>query len=217
LIAAVSKYETELVQQEQQTQPIQTAQQPSRRGGRVLSNLPAVEKEANNLQQLLPTAVVLREEAVRPERLRELAPGMRILHFACHAEANSANPLDSVLKFDAQGERQLTAAQIMAQWRLRADLVMLSACETGTGKVYRYEGVYGLARAFLHAGAKSVSATLWQVNDERTAELVEEFYKGYIAQKLPKDIALQQAQRRMLEKGYEPYHWSGFVLIGDCQ
>lgn len=217
LIAAVSKYEMEQARQAHQSQPIQIAQEPSRRGGRVLNNLPAVEKEANNLQQLLPTAIVLREEAVRPERLRELAPSVRILHFACHAEANSANPLDSVLKFDAQGERQLTAAQIMAQWRLRADLVMLSACETGTGKVYRYEGVYGLARAFLHAGAKSVSATLWQVNDESTAELVEEFYKGYIVQKLPKDIALQQAQRRMLEKGYEPYLWSGFVLIGYCQ
>ncbi|GIV05572.1 MAG: hypothetical protein KatS3mg016_1147 [Fimbriimonadales bacterium] len=217
LIAAVSNYEMERAEQEARTPSTQVVQELSRRGGGLLSNLPAVAKEVDSIQRLIPSANVIREEAVQPDRLRELAAGVRILHFACHAEANSANPLDSVLKFDAYNERQLTAAQIMTQWRLQADLVLLSACETGTGKVYRYEGVYGLARAFLHAGAKSVIATLWQVNDERTADLVTEFYKGYIAQKLPKDLALQQAQRRMLERGYEPYHWSGFVLIGDGQ
>lgn len=217
LIAAVSNYETDKVEQEERTQPIQIAQEPTRRSSRFLGNLLAVEKEANSIQRLLPNATVLREDAVHPDRLRELASRVRILHLACHAEANVANPLDSALKFDARNERQLTAAQIMAEWRLRADLVMLSACETGTGKVYRYEGVYGLARAFLYAGTKSVIATLWQVSDESTADLVEEFYKGYVAQKLPKDLALQQAQKRMLERGYEPYHWSSFVLIGDCQ
>ncbi len=217
LIAAVSQYETERADPEARTQPIQVAQEPSRRGGRLLSNLPAVAKEADNVQRLIPSAVVLRENAVHPDRLRELAANVRILHLACHAEANVANPLESVLKFDVRNERQITAAQIVTQWRLRADLVMLSACETGTGKVYRYEGVYGLARAFLHAGAKSVIATLWQVSDESTADLVTEFYKGYIVQKLPKDLALQQAQRRMLEQGYAPYHWSGFVLIGEAQ
>lgn len=217
LIAAVSNYEMERAEQEARTPSTQEVQELSRRGGGLLSNLPAIAKEADSVQRLIPSAKVIREEAVQPDRLRELAAGVRILHLACHAEANAANPLDSVLKFDTRNERQLTAAQITAQWRLRADLVMLSACETGIGKVYRYEGVYGLARAFMHAGTKSVIATLWQVNDESTAELVTEFYKGYIVQKLPKDIALQQAQRRMLAQGYAPYHWSGFVLLGDCQ
>ncbi len=227
LVAAVSKYETEPALSAQQTPdavpaapeqlpaPTQVAQQGTRGAG--LNNLPAAEKEALSIERLIPNTIVLREDEVQPERVREQARVRRILHFACHAEAKDENPLESVLKFDARGERWLTAAQIMAHWRLQADLVMLSACETARGKVYRYEGVYGLARAFLHAGAKSVGATLWQVEDESTAQLVEEFYKGYIVRKLPKDRALQQAQRRMLQQGYAPYYWSGFVLIGDCR
>ncbi len=227
LVAAVSKYETEPDQSAQQSPdavPAEPEQVPARtqvaqRGtrGAALNNLPAAEKEALSIERLIPNAIVLREDEVQPERVREQARVRRILHFACHAEAKDENPLESVLKFDARGERWLTAAQIMARWRLQADLVMLSACETARGKVYRYEGVYGLARAFLHAGAKSVGATLWQVEDESTAQLVEEFYKSYIVRKLPKDRALQQAQRHMLQQGYAPYYWSGFVLIGDCR
>ena len=218
LVAAVSKYQTELAPAafDAAARPPERVEVAVQRGA-ALNDLPAARKEAESIAALTPEATVLQEEDVRPEAVREQARTTRVLHFACHADAKSENPLESALKFDALGQRWLTAAQIMAHWRLQADLVMLSACETASGKVYRYEGVYGLARAFIHAGAKSVGATLWQVEDESTAELIQAFYRGYLLQKLPKDRALQQAQQHMLQQGYAPYYWSGFVLIGDCQ
>jgi CHAT domain-containing protein len=95
--------------------------------------------------------------------------------------------------------------------------VTLSACETGTGKAFRYEGVFGLARAFLSVGAKSVAATLWQVDDEKTAQLVSAFYTAYVNDKLPKDRALQKVQHAMARNNEPPYYWAGFILVGDCR
>ncbi|MCX7925698.1 MAG: CHAT domain-containing protein [Fimbriimonadales bacterium] len=219
LVAAVSEYGAMTTQSDSAPSTSARIDIARERGTRSapLTNLPAAAKEADALAKIIPNAQVLREYEVHPAAVQERARAVRVLHFACHAEADSANPLNSALKFGGQSERQLTAAQIMAQWRLQADMVMLSACETASGKVYRYEGVIGLARAFLHAGTKSVGATLWKVEDESTAQLVEDFYKGYILQKLPKDRALQQAQVQMLKRNRAPYYWSGFVLIGDCQ
>ncbi|MCX7992445.1 MAG: CHAT domain-containing protein [Fimbriimonadales bacterium] len=231
LVAAVSIYQAEQVQQ---SEPIQVAQSPGeqRRGGGILRNLPAAEKEANSLEQRLPNPTVLRNDQVEPHLVRTRASNARIVHLACHAEANAETPLDSVLKFDATGAKWVTAAEIMSQWQLQADLVMLSACETGAGKALRYEGVYGLARAFLYAGAKTVGATLWQVDDESTADIAVKFYEGYVGARLPKDRALQQAQREFLKLQRDaarrartnqqpdrslPYYWASFVIIGDCQ
>jgi CHAT domain-containing protein/Tfp pilus assembly protein PilF len=175
------------------------------------------QQEVANLERLFLGAIVLREEAVQPEVVREQARMARILHFACHAEADSGAPLNSRLQFGLDDDRQVTAAQILAHWRLRADLVMLSACETGTGKAYRYEGVLGLARAFLSVGAKTVGATLWQVDDEKTAELVSAFYAAYVKDRLPKDRALQKAQQAMARTNEPPYYWAGFIIVGDCR
>jgi CHAT domain-containing protein/Tfp pilus assembly protein PilF len=184
---------------------------------RALGNLAYVSQEVANLERLFLGASVLREEAVQPDVVRERARMARIVHFACHADADSDAPLNSRLLFGTDENRQLTAAQILAQWRLQADLVMLSACETGTGKAYRYEGVMGLARAFLSVGAKTVGATLWQVDDEKTAQLVSAFYTAYVNDKLPKDRALQKVQHAMARNNEPPYYWAGFILAGDCR
>ena len=184
---------------------------------RALGNLAYVSQEVANLERLFLGASVLREEAVQPDVVRERARMARIVHFACHADADSDAPLNSRLLFGTDENRQLTAAQILAQWRLQADLVMLSACETGTGKAYRYEGVMGLARAFLSVGAKTVGATLWQVDDEKTAQLVSAFYTAYVNDKLPKDRALQKVQHAMARNNEPPYYWAGFILVGDCR
>jgi CHAT domain-containing protein/Tfp pilus assembly protein PilF len=206
LIAAVSQYEADSLDHER------TATQR-----RAFGNLAYVSQEVANLERLFLGAIVLREEAVQPEVVREQARMARILHFACHAEADSGAPLNSRLQFGLDDDRQVTAAQILAHWRLRADLVMLSACETGTGKAYRYEGVLGLARAFLSVGAKTVGATLWQVDDEKTAELVSAFYAAYVKDRLPKDRALQKAQQAMARANEPPYYWAGFIIVGDCR
>ncbi len=207
LVAAVSRYTSSVEAREEVAD--------ARRAAR--SNLPYVEQEVRNIEQLFADAQVLFNEGAQPDLIREQARMARIVHFACHARADSAAPLNSMLELGVDPTRQVSAAQILTQWQLRADLVMLSACETAAGKVYRYEGVYGLARAFLAAGARSVGATLWQVNDAKTADLVSAFYTAYAVSRMPKDRALQAAQQKMIRDGSPPYFWAGFIIVGYCQ
>jgi len=139
------------------------------------------------------------------------------VHFACHARADNVDPLGSGLLLAPAGSDAglLTAADVVRGWRLRADVVMLSGCETAVGVLRPYEGLYGLARAFLFAGARSVGASLWQVNDVSTARLMEAFYRGY-ASGVPKAEALRRAQVELLRRQEysDPYYWSAFILIG---
>ena len=190
-----------------------------RRSGKALSNLPAVRQEVAQLQRLLGKqgVVVAQEDKATPARARQMAQNARVVHFACHARADNVDPLGSGLLLAPAGsdEGLLTAAEVVSRWRLRADVVMLSACETAIGVSRRYEGLYGLARAFLFAGARSVGASLWQVSDASTARLMGAFYREY-ARGVGKAEALRQAQLALLrDKRYaDPYYWSGFVLIG---
>jgi CHAT domain-containing protein len=160
---------------------------------------------------------VVQEENATPEKVSELAQAARVVHFACHARADGQDPLGSGLLLAPAGSDAgvLTAAEVVSQWRLRADLVMLSACETAVGVLHRYEGMYGLARAFLYAGARSVGASLWQVDDVSTAKLMNLFYQAYM-RGVGKAEALRRAQMSLLQsKEYaDPYYWSGFILMG---
>jgi CHAT domain-containing protein/tetratricopeptide (TPR) repeat protein len=97
--------------------------------------------------------------------------------------------------------------------KLNADLVVLSACETGKGVRSRGEGVSGLARAFLYAGSKGVVCSLWSVDDERTAELMADLYRG-LKGGWPTAEALRAAQLRMIAQGRAPFYWAPFVLMG---
>jgi len=114
-------------------------------------------------------------------------------------------------------EDGLWQAREIRQTRLNADLVVLSACETGTGRLAGEEGIMNLARAFLAAGAKSVVASLWAVEDRATATLMEYFYDHFAAGVQVRE-ALRQAQldfiRDFGEKA-QPYYWAGFEVIGD--
>ncbi|MCS7190385.1 MAG: CHAT domain-containing protein, partial [Fimbriimonadales bacterium] len=227
LIAAVSQY------QEDAAAPLAPPRQIAQRTGETrgtLENIPAVRLEAARLETLLKGATVLTEEAVTPEAVREQARTARLVHIACHARADSERPLDSALQLSNDEASWVRAGDIMTRWSLDADLVMLSACETLQGRVYRYEGIFGLARAFLFAGAKTVGASLWRVQDESTAELMVAFYENLL-QGRPKDQALREAQLRFVRGQKrtlqgdaaskslpaEPYHWAGFVIIGDCR
>jgi CHAT domain-containing protein/tetratricopeptide (TPR) repeat protein len=98
--------------------------------------------------------------------------------------------------------------------RLNADLVTLSACETGRGQVYDAEGVVGLARAFLYAGSRGVVCSLWSVDDTATAGLMADLYGGLTADR-PAATALREAKRRMIKDGQPPFFWAPFVLIGE--
>jgi CHAT domain-containing protein/tetratricopeptide (TPR) repeat protein len=212
-IAAVSQYRRQQVAQAPKTAQL------VRRSGRALGDLPAVKQEVAQVRRLLGkqgVAAVL-EAAATPERARQIAQRARVVHFACHARADNVDPLGSRLLLAPAGSDAglLTAAEVVSKWRLRADLVMLSACETAVGQVRRYEGMYGLARAFLFAGARSVGASLWRVDDVSTARLMGAFYRGY-ASGVPKAEALRRAQVALLRSkdDSDPYYWSCFVLMG---
>ena len=117
----------------------------------------------------------------------------RWLHFACHSQFNHASPLESWLETGA-GER-LTAAEVLRNWRLQADLVVLSACQTGLSRLLRGDEPMGLIRAFLAAGAKTVLAAQWRVEDLPTFLLMQRFYSALQAMARPDPaIALQTAQ-----------------------
>jgi CHAT domain-containing protein len=212
-IAAVSQY-----RQRQVAQAPKTAQLV-RRSGRALGDLPAVKQEVAQVRRLLGKqgVVAVLEAAATPERARQIAQRARVVHFACHARADDVDPLGSGLLLAPAGSDAglLTAADVVSRWRLRADVVMLSACETAVGQVRRYEGMYGLARAFLFAGSRSVGASLWRVDDVSTARLMGAFYRGY-ASGVPKAEALRRAQVALLRSkdDSDPYYWSCFVLMG---
>jgi CHAT domain-containing protein len=194
----------------------------TRRSGSALNDLPdlpLVKQETARLKQALNNlgVVAVQEGDATPARVRQIAQQARVVHFACHARADNVDPLGSGLLLAPAGSDAglLTAADVVSKWRLRADVVMLSACETAVGQVRRYEGMYGLARAFLFAGSRSVGASLWRVDDVSTAQLMGAFYRGYVAG-VGKAEALRRAQVELLrDKRYgDPYYWSCFVLMG---
>jgi CHAT domain-containing protein len=101
--------------------------------------------------------------------------------------------------------------------KLNAELVVLSACKTGLGKIIRGEGITGLSRAFLCAGTPTVLVSLWNVYDRSTADLMTSFYKNLETQGMNKAAALREARLEMIrsKKYSHPYYWAPFVLIGD--
>ncbi len=146
----------------------------------------------------------------------------RFLHFATHAVLDTERPERSgvvLSMFDDEGrpiDGMLRAHEIY-QLELSADLVVLSGCRTALGRRFRGEGVLGLPRAFLYAGASRVVVSLWDVSDEGAAELMRRFYQGVFAEQLRPAEALHRAQRSMLgeERWQAPAYWAAFVLQGD--
>jgi CHAT domain-containing protein len=141
----------------------------------------------------------------------------RIIHFATHGIVNERLPQYSglLLTADSSDDGLLQTEEIY-DLKLNADLVVLSACRTALGKNLRGEGVIGLTRSFLRAGASSVAATLWQVEDASTADLMIAFYTN-LKTSTNKAAALRQAKLVMIknERLAHPYYWASFVLIGE--
>ncbi|MFN8484503.1 MAG: CHAT domain-containing tetratricopeptide repeat protein [Anaerolineae bacterium] len=142
------------------------------------SALRHTEAEAEFIAQLTGGVAHVGADAKSPV-LAEAAPGARWLHFACHGQFRPEAPLESFLETGA-GER-LTALQVLQGWRLRADLVTLSACETGVSQILRGDEPMGLVRAFLYAGARAALVSLWPVEDLPTFLLMRRFYQSLSA------------------------------------
>jgi CHAT domain-containing protein len=161
-------------------------------------------------------------DASRETALRADLGEYRLLHFATHGLLNSRHPELSGLVLslvDPRGQPQdgFLRAQDVYNMRLGADLVVLSACRTALGAEIRGEGLQSLVRSFMYAGAPRVVASLWNVRDDATAELMKRFYTGMIRERLAPAAALRQAQLTMStdDRWSAPYYWAGFVLQGE--
>ena len=146
----------------------------------------------------------------------------RIVHFSTHGLLDSRHPELSGLVLslvDEAGRPQDGFLRLddIYTLRLNADMVVLSACQTGLGKEVKGEGLIGLVRGFMYAGAPRVMASMWEVDDAATAELMKHFYKGVLQEKLTPAAALRAAQIEMLKKSHwqSPYYWGAFVLQGE--
>jgi CHAT domain-containing protein/Tfp pilus assembly protein PilF len=181
--------------------------------------LPATRKEVESIAALYPgTSRAYLGPAATEARAKAEMPQARLLHFACHGLLDARFPLDSALALSPgeNGDNGLLQAwEVIERVRLDADLVTLSACETGLGRNIGGEGLIGLARAFQYAGARSVLASLWEVSDRSTALLMERFYGG-LKRGLSKDEALRAAQAEVRQQAAyaHPYHWAAFQLSG---
>jgi CHAT domain-containing protein len=146
-------------------------------------------------------------------------PGARIVHIAAHGLVRPAEPAASNIALcpDPEGSEDgyLHTLEILAM-PIDSRLVVLSACESARGRIGRGEGVVGLSRAFIAAGASSVVASQWAVPDESTSILMMEFYRQMVKKKKPAHEALNNARMALLEheKYSHPFYWSPFVLIG---
>jgi CHAT domain-containing protein len=146
----------------------------------------------------------------------------RYVHFATHGFLNSLHPELSGIAlsmFDERGNPQdgFLRAHEVFNLKLSAELVVLSACQTGLGKEVKGEGLVSLTRGFMYAGAPRVVVSLWSVNDLATAELMGRFYRGMLNDKLRPAAALRAAQVSLMkEKGWQsPFYWAAFTLQGE--
>jgi len=186
-----------------------------------LKPLPFAREEiAEAAKALGKNSVELDGVAASEAALKALALGdFRIIHIAAHGIGNEAEPDRAALLLAPGNDSEdgLWQSREIRQTRLNADLVVLSACDTGTGRLEGQEGIMNLARAFLIAGAKSVVASLWQVDDRSTATLMSFFYE-HLAAGLEVREALRQAQLDFINEfgdKAQPYYWAGFEVIGD--
>lgn len=211
-----------------------------------LAPLPYAREELEAVGKLYRgTATLFLGEGATEEAAKAVGTGPTLIHFACHGTVDARFPLDSYLtlstpprKGEGLDNGLLQAWEIFEQMRIDADLVTLSACDTGLGKETGGEGLVGLTRAFQYAGAQSVLASLWSVSDESTANLMVRVYSHLKAGK-SKDQALRLAQIEMIQSKAmdavqpqsrppshpssliprpdysHPFYWAGFILNGD--
>ena len=182
-------------------------------------------KEAQIIQALVPANSITQSFDFAASRAAATSSNLsqyKIIHFATHGLANSDYPeLSGIILslIDEKGNALNGFLRLtdIFNLKLAADLVVLSACQTGLGQNIQGEGMVGLTRGFMYAGAQRVVVSLWSVDDERTATLMESFYKGMLQKGLTPAAALRAAQLEMWkqEKWKSPYYWAAFTLQGE--
>ncbi|MBO1054488.1 MAG: CHAT domain-containing protein [Dolichospermum sp. DET73] len=184
-----------------------------------LTSLPGAEREAVKIAKLLNTQEITGSKATKIAIVQKMLKA-RIIHFATHGLVDDFKGfgVPGAIAFAASGKDNgfLTSGEIL-DLKLNAELIVLSACDTGRGRITG-DGVVGLSRSLMTAGIPSIVVSLWSVGDDSTSLLMTEFYKN-IQQKQDKATALRQAMlTTMKHKNYQsPYHWAAFTLIGEVE
>jgi len=188
-----------------------------------LTDLPGTREEVNTINQLfksknIPTEVLLNVKASETNFKSDNLRDYSLVHLATHGIVDENNPELSriFLQSDSEAEDGNLYSGEIYNLHLNANLVTLSACQTGLGKISKGEGVIGLSRALVYAGAKNIIVSFWSVADESTAVLMTDFYQ-LLLEKSSTDYSnkLQQAKLKMINSKYSaPYYWAPFILIG---
>ena len=178
-------------------------------------DLEYAQKEATEVAALRPQSKVFVRKEATEEALRKNCRDFRYLHFATHGQFNPDAPLKSALLLapDAKYSGTLTVDRLYSL-DLDADLVTLSACETGLAKIANGDDLVGLTRGFLYAGSRSIVASLWKVDDLATSQLMAHFYAEL--DRTNKREALRRAQLETKKKHDHPYYWAAFQLTGSA-
>lgn len=186
-----------------------------------LNNLMYAIPEIERISKLMNSKIVSGKEASKNKFL-EMASKFQYIHLATHGKVDDINSNFSFVAFsnlvDTLNESYKLFTNELNSLNLNSDMVVLSACETGIGQVYKGEGLISLSRGFLAAGTKSVVTTLWSINDRYTSQLVESFYQN-LQENRGKDEALRKAKLAYLNNsdnfGAHPKYWAAFIPIGD--
>jgi CHAT domain-containing protein len=183
--------------------------------------LPGAEDEVKYIAKLVPTKLFLEYEASE-RNFKETASDYSVLHLAMHTIMNDENPMYSKLAFarnfsDTTEDHDLFTYEIY-NMKLNAEMVVLSSCSSGYGRMQKGEGMMSMARGFIYAGCPSIVMTLWQVSDQSSSELMGSFYK-YLKKGKNKKSALRQAKMDYIQSADKlksnPYFWSAFMMVGD--
>jgi len=196
------------------------------RAGGIFLPLPFTEVEAASIKKLYPKAQLIKRRQASDALIKDIAADYDILHFATHAYTDSLFEMFSGLVLSTGGdslEDGLLMGYEIEQLQLNCELVTLSACETALGRQIDGEGVFGLPRLFLAAGARSVLQTHWKVDDVFTSRLMPDFYQRFLIDGLSKPVALAAAKREFLNQSaskagqvyqQHPLFWASFNLFG---
>ncbi|MGI0084327.1 MAG: CHAT domain-containing protein, partial [Nitrososphaerales archaeon] len=226
LAAALSQAESAPPQQKPDTTSENAPNQVDKLKARgfEFDRIPGTAKEIQSIANLFSEKhesadILLGVNATRKDVLDLDLSHFRYIHFATHGilpvDAGVREP-SLVLSYDGTtADQMLLPISTIMRLNIDADDVVLSACNTGSGQVTRAEGVMSLGRAFMTAGASSVTVSLWEVSDASTALLMKQYYENLLQGK-PKDEALAEARTWLFQNGYsKPYFWAPFILIGE--
>ncbi len=182
--------------------------------GNASLDLPFAEREAGTLKWNYPNVTTLTRARATEGWVREHISEFGIIHIASHGEFDPVNPLFSAIRLarDSKYDGRLQADEIYGL-DIRADLVVLSACQTGLGDIRSGDDVVGMNRAFVFAGTHSLMSSLWRVSDVSTAIMMKQFYRSYL--QYGKAESLSRAMQQVKSRYPHPGYWGAFVLTGD--